>query len=86
MPDNTPWSLDQYPAWVRHLVIVVGTVVLGAVSQAIAAQKFDAATIGAAIVSGLVAQALLWLTALTRQYGVGAPPPAGEPVIEGGNP
>lgn len=74
--------LDTIPAWQRHLAIVVGTVVLGAISQAIAAGQFDLATVGAAVLSGLVAQGTLWLTALTRQYGVGAPPPPGQPVID----
>lgn len=73
--------LDKFPAWARHFAIVMGAVLLAAVSEQINNGGFDLDSLGKAVVAGLVAQGLLWITPLTRQYGVGAPPPPGEPVI-----
>jgi hypothetical protein len=74
--------LDKLPAWVRHLAIIIGTAALGAVAQSLASGEFDVATVGAAALTAVLAQLSLWLTALTRQYGVGAADPPAEPVIE----
>lgn len=74
--------LDNLPAWLRHLTIVVGAVFLGTVAETIISSGgvsgIDwAATLvlasDAATVAGASVAAVLWLTPATRQYGVGAP-------------
>lgn len=74
--------LDNLPAWLRHLTIVVGAVFLGTVADTIVSSggvsTVDwAATLvaaaDAATVAGAAVAAVLWLTPATRQYGVGKP-------------
>ena len=73
--------LDNLPAWLRHLTIVVGAVFLGTVAEAIVSaggvSGLDlvatlVAACDAATVAGASVAAILWLTPVTRQYGVGA--------------
>ena len=72
--------LDMLPAWARHLVIVAGSVFLSAVVTAVIAAEGVSgvdwsptllAAVDAAAVAAATAAAALWLTPLTRQYGVG---------------
>ena len=82
-------TLDKIPAWARHLVIVVATAALTTLSLALVNGGIDNINwkdVANAAAAAAVGYLLLVLTPLTRQYGVGAPPPAGEPVIEGGQP
>ena len=74
--------LDNLPAWLRHLTIVVGAVFLGTVAEAIISSggvsSLDVvatlvAACDAATVAGASVAAILWLTPATRQYGVGTP-------------
>jgi uncharacterized membrane protein len=78
--------LDKLPAWLRHLLIVVGVAALTTISQGFSNGGVDHISwkdVLNAVVAAAVGYGLLALTPLTRQYGVGAPPPPGEPVIEG---
>lgn len=79
---TTLGPIDRIPSWLRHLVIVFGSVLLGALAQDIivAGGVFDVSwldsakdSIDAAAVSTASAATVLWLTPLTRQYGVGSP-------------
>jgi enoyl reductase-like protein len=73
--------LDKLPAPVRHLLIVVGAAAVGVPVQAVVAAQgvtgvdwadtlVDALNAGG--LAGALAIGALWLTPLTRQYGVGA--------------
>lgn len=73
--------LDRLPAWARHLLIVAGSVFLaGVVSAVVDAGGVTGvdwpanliADLNAAAVAVATASAALWLTPLTRQYGIGA--------------
>lgn len=73
--------LDNLPAWARHLLIVFGAAFGGSVASAIIASAgvstldWPLVLVGAldiAAVSTATTAAALWLTPLTRQYGVGA--------------
>ena len=75
--------LDQLPAWLRHLVIVVGAVLLGTVAETIIASggvssvnwvETLLAAVDTAAVAGATTALFLWLTPATRQYGVGSAP------------
>ena len=75
--------LDKFPAWIRHLVIVIAAVFLGTVAETIIASGGVssvnwAATLLTAVdtaaVAGASVAALLWLTPATKQYGVGSAP------------
>lgn len=73
--------LDRLPAWLRHLVIAFAAVAGSTVAQAVieaggvsqivwtdlALDALDAGAVAVALVA-----ATLWLTPLTKQYGVGA--------------
>lgn len=72
--------LDRLPAWLRHLVIVAGATFAGSIATAIIAADGvttldwvtvarDALDLAAVATAGTAAA--LWLTPLTRQYGVG---------------
>ena len=67
-------TLDKLPAQLRHLVILVTPVLLGWVTSDFlpwfSGRSPALAGLAAAIVTGLG----LWLTPLTKQYGVGAEP------------
>lgn len=66
--------LDKWPAQLRHLVILVTPVVLGWVTSDFlpwfSGRNPALAGLAAAIVTALS----LWLTPLTKQYGVGSEP------------
>jgi hypothetical protein len=73
--------LDELPPWARHLAIVAGAVLGGSIAAAVitaggvtgvdwpAALR---AAIDEAAVAVAAAAAGLWLTPLTRQYGIGS--------------
>lgn len=73
--------LDRIPAWLRHLLIVVaatfGVTVAEAVVSAGGVSTVDwlgtlLRAVDIAAVAGATTSLALWLTPLTRQYGVGA--------------
>ena len=72
--------LDSLPAWLRHLLIVFGATFAGSVCAAVIAAEgvlsLDwlavlSAALDVAAFSVASSAAALWLTPLTRQYGVG---------------
>lgn len=72
--------LDRLPAWARHIAIVFGAVFGGSVANAIVTgggvTSLDwITTLRTAVDLGAVSTAtavlVLWLTPLTRQYGIG---------------
>jgi hypothetical protein len=73
--------LERLPAPLRHLLIVAGAAFISVpVQDVVAAQGVTGVdwpatlvhAIDAAGVAGAVAIGVLWLTPITRQYGVGA--------------
>ena len=73
--------LDSLPAWLRHLLIVFGAAFGGSIASAIIASAGVVAldcplvlqgALDNAAVSTASTAAALWLTPLTRQYGVGS--------------
>jgi hypothetical protein len=67
---------DKIPAKYRHLLIVLGVSVLGAAAlvlqqntDTILSEVPDAVD---PFVAGLIGYALLWVTKITKQYGVGS--------------
>lgn len=73
--------LDQLPAWVRHLLIVVAATFAVTVAETIVASGGVSSVnwvdtllraVDIAAVAGATTSLALWLTPLTRQYGVGA--------------
>lgn len=67
--------MDSWPAWLRHLVLMVAPVVLAwAASDLVPALQNKGGT-AALVAAGLgvaISYALMWLTPVNRQYGVGA--------------
>jgi hypothetical protein len=72
--------LDHLPPWARHLLIVAGATFAGYIAQQVIANAgvFDVdwpaalrSAVDSAAVSTSTAAAALWLTPLTRRYGVG---------------
>jgi hypothetical protein len=73
--------LDKLPAWARHLLIVAGGTFAGTICTAVigAGGVTDVdwlealrAAVNLAAVTTATTAAALWLTPLTRKYGVGA--------------
>ena len=80
--------LDKLPASVRHLILIIGATFLGVIAKAIlAAQGVTgvhwAATaslaLNTAVVTGVTAFMVLYLTPLTKQWGAFSP--ADHPVL-----
>lgn len=61
--------LDRIPAVYRHLIIMLIAAVLGWAADRIPELGLDPMV--ASLAGVLVATAILWITPLTRQYGVG---------------
>lgn len=67
---------DKIPAKYRHLLIILGVSVLGAAAlvlqQSTDTILDDVPDILDPFVAGLIGYAILWVTKLTKQYGVGS--------------
>lgn len=71
--------LDKLPAPLRHLIIVAGSVFLGAIAKDIVTAGGIAGlsltnlrvALDSAVVSAVTAAGALYLTPLTKQYGIG---------------
>lgn len=67
--------LDKLPAWARHLVLMLAPVLLAWIASdvipALQTQGGNAALVAAAL-GVAVSYGLMWLTPVSRQYGVGS--------------
>lgn len=62
--------LDKFPAPVRHSALMLISALLGWASTALAGLDID--PLFASILGVVLAQALAYVTPLTKQYGIGA--------------
>jgi len=68
--------LDRLPADARHLIIMLMAALLGWASDNV--MGFGLSPIISSLLGVVVATGILWVTPLTRQYGVGKDIPTGE--------
>ena len=61
--------LDRIPAPMRHLIIMLIAALLGWAADNVAHLNLD--PIVASLAGVVIGTAILWITPLTRQYGVG---------------
>lgn len=70
--------LDKLPPWARHLALLLLAAVFTWLGERVVPLLADLQGIGALVaplVAAVVAVLLAAITPLTRQYGVGSPPP-----------